>query len=121
VKLDDIDKTERCFLRHGPKAVLIRRLVPVVRSLISIPAGAERMSLGLFLRLIAAGSLVWNTVLIFAGYQLGERWHLIESPVGVCRRPSSGWRSLRWPGWWRAGSCAAVRSVRKSSRTIDFG
>ena len=83
VKVRDVDKAEEWFDRHGPKAVLIGRLVPVVRSLISIPAGVERMSVALFLPLTAVGSLVWNSLLIVAGYQLGERWHVVESSVGV--------------------------------------
>jgi membrane protein DedA with SNARE-associated domain len=83
VKVEDVDKAEAWFLRHGPRAVLIGRLVPVVRSLISVPAGVERMSMTLFLTLTAVGSLVWNSALIIAGYLLGEQWHLVESSVGV--------------------------------------
>ncbi|MEV5963986.1 DedA family protein [Kribbella sp. NPDC051952] len=86
VKLKDVDKAEDWFNRHGPKAVLIGRLVPVVRSLISVPAGVERMSVPLFLALTAVGSLVWNSLLIVAGYQLGERWHVVESSVGVFQK-----------------------------------
>jgi membrane protein DedA with SNARE-associated domain len=83
VKVEDVDKAEDWFARHGPKAVLIGRLVPVVRSLISVPAGVERMSIMLFLGLTALGSLVWNSALIIAGYLLGEQWHVVESSVGV--------------------------------------
>jgi membrane protein DedA with SNARE-associated domain len=83
VKIEDVDKAEDWFTRHGPKAVLIGRLVPVVRSLISVPAGVERMSVPLFLMLTAMGSLIWNSLLIVAGYQLGERWHVVESSVSV--------------------------------------
>lgn len=86
VKIADIDKAEGWFARHGPQAVLIGRLVPVVRSLISIPAGVERMSVSLFLGLTAAGSLIWNSLLIIAGYQLGEQWHVIEQYVGVLQK-----------------------------------
>ncbi|GAB3949921.1 DedA family protein [Kribbella albertanoniae] len=82
VKVEDIDKAEEWFNRHGPKAVLIGRLVPIVRSMISVPA-VERMSVPLFLLLTTFGSAVWNTALIVAGYQLGERWHVVESSVGV--------------------------------------
>jgi membrane protein DedA with SNARE-associated domain len=84
--VQDIDKAEDWFNRHGPKAVLIGRLVPVVRSLISVPAGVERMPVALFLPLTAIGSLVWNSLLIVAGYQLGERWHVVESSVGVFQK-----------------------------------
>ncbi|WP_406052015.1 DedA family protein [Kribbella sp. NBC_00889] len=83
VKLEDVDKAETWFTRHGPQAVLIGRLVPVVRSLISVPAGVERMPVSLFLVLTALGSLIWNSLLIVAGYQLGERWQVVESSVGV--------------------------------------
>jgi membrane protein DedA with SNARE-associated domain len=83
MKVEDVDKAEEWFAKHGPKAVLIGRLVPVVRSLISVPAGVERMAVPLFLALTAFGSLVWNSVLIVAGYTLGEKWHVVESFVGV--------------------------------------
>jgi membrane protein DedA with SNARE-associated domain len=83
VKVEDIDKAEEWFNRHGAKAVLIGRLVPVVRSLISVPAGVERMTVPLFLALTALGSAVWNSALIVAGYALGEKWHVVESSVGV--------------------------------------
>jgi membrane protein DedA with SNARE-associated domain len=83
VKVEDVDKAEAWFNRHGAKAVLIGRLVPVVRSLISVPAGVERMRVSLFLALTALGSAVWNTALIVAGYALGEKWHVVESSVGV--------------------------------------
>ncbi|MGY4769377.1 DedA family protein [Kribbella sp. CWNU-51] len=86
VKVRDVDKAEDWFNRHEPKVVLIGRLVPVVRSLISVPAGVERMSVALFLPLTAIGSLVWNSLLIVAGYQLGERWHVVESSVGVFQK-----------------------------------
>ena len=83
LKIEDVDKAEAWFDRHGSKAVLIGRLVPVVRSLISVPAGVERMPVALFLLLTGLGSLIWNSLLIVAGYQLGERWHVVESSVGV--------------------------------------
>lgn len=86
VKVKDVDKAEDWFNRHGPKAVLIGRLVPVVRSLISVPAGVERMSVPLFMALTAVGSLVWNSLLIVAGYELGERWHVVESSVGIFQK-----------------------------------
>jgi membrane protein DedA with SNARE-associated domain len=83
VKVEDVDKAEEWFDRHGAKAVLIGRLVPVVRSLISVPAGVERMRVPLFVALTAGGSLVWNSALIIAGYFLGEKWHVVESSIGI--------------------------------------
>ncbi len=83
VKLEDVDKAEDWFNRHGDWAVLIGRLIPIVRSLISIPAGVERMPLWRFVAFTTLGSAVWNTLLVGAGYLLGEQWHIVEESVGV--------------------------------------
>ncbi|MFK3733990.1 DedA family protein [Streptomyces sp. NPDC088090] len=86
VKVADLERTEAWFGRHGTKAVLLGRMVPIFRSLISVPAGVERMPVPLFLLLTTAGSLVWNSVLVLAGYALGDRWELVESYVGVASK-----------------------------------
>ncbi len=83
IDVEDVDKAESWFKRHGAKAVLIARVVPVVRSLISIPAGVERMPLPTFMLLTTLGSAVWNSVLIGAGYLLGERYHVVEQYLGI--------------------------------------
>lgn len=83
VKTSDLEKTEDWFARHGTKAVFFGRMVPVFRSLISVPAGLERMPLPVFLGLTGLGSLIWNSVLVLAGYWLGDRWELVEQYVGV--------------------------------------
>ncbi|MFI7703149.1 DedA family protein [Nonomuraea sp. NPDC049480] len=83
LKVSDIDKTEAWFLKHGRKTVFFGRMIPIFRSLISIPAGMERMPLGGFTLLTTAGSLVWNTIFVLAGYFLGENWSLVETYVGV--------------------------------------
>ncbi len=62
------------FDRWGNWVVLGARVVPIARSLVSIPAGMTRMPLGRFIALTALGSLVWNAILIGAGYQLGANW-----------------------------------------------
>jgi membrane protein DedA with SNARE-associated domain len=72
--VSDVERTERWFARYGGWAVLIGRCVPVVRSLISIPAGMTRMPMGRFLLYTAIGSGVWNTVFVTAGYALGAQW-----------------------------------------------
>jgi membrane protein DedA with SNARE-associated domain len=86
VDVADVDKAEAWFARHGTKAVFFGRMVPLVRSMISVPAGVERMSPVLFLALTAAGSLIWNSVFVVAGYQLGENWHIVESYAGILSR-----------------------------------
>jgi membrane protein DedA with SNARE-associated domain len=74
LKKEDVRRSEKWFLKHGEQAVFFCRFVPIVRSLISLPAGAARMRLSAFLILTAAGSLIWNVVLIFLGRAAGEAW-----------------------------------------------
>ncbi|WP_420705380.1 MULTISPECIES: DedA family protein [unclassified Streptomyces] len=83
VKTSDVERTEAWFARHGTKAVFFGRFVPIFRSMISVPAGVERMRLPVFLLLTSTGSLVWNTAFIAAGYALGARWHEVTDLVGL--------------------------------------
>lgn len=78
----DLDRGERFFHRHGGKVVLLGRGAPFLRSVVSIPAGYVRMPLLRFTGLTAFGSGVWNSVLIGAGYRLGERWDRVGGVVG---------------------------------------
>ena len=71
---EDLDRADGWFERHGGTAVLVGRLVPGVRSLISVPAGVERMPLVRFTLYTLAGSAGWNAVLVLLGHQLGQRW-----------------------------------------------
>lgn len=74
MEVEDLDRAEAWFERHGGAAVLIGRCVPIVRSLVSIPAGLERMPQARFLLYTAIGSAVWNSLLIVGGYVLGSQW-----------------------------------------------
>ena len=74
LKPEDVDKATAWFVKYEKKAVLICRCVPIVRSLISIPAGIAEMNVPLFLLLTAVGSAVWNTVLVTVGSFLGNQW-----------------------------------------------
>ncbi|MFB9683789.1 DedA family protein [Amycolatopsis plumensis] len=78
----DFDRTSAWFARHGGKAVFFGRMIPVFRSLVSVPAGVERMPFGRFLLFTTAGSLIWNTAFVVAGYLLGENWPLVERYAG---------------------------------------
>lgn len=86
LKVEDVDRSEAWFARHGAKAVFFGRMVPLFRSMISVPAGIERMPLPTFLGLTALGSLVWNAVFVTAGYLLGESWYLVEGYAGVVQK-----------------------------------
>lgn len=83
VKAKDIEKSEDWFNRHGMKAVFFGRMIPVFRSLISVPAGVERMPLPVFLCLTTLGSAIWNTAFIMAGYALGENWKEVSGYVST--------------------------------------
>ncbi|EIZ3192248.1 DedA family protein [Listeria monocytogenes] len=74
LKEADIERAESFFLKYGSWAVFLCRMIPLIRSLISIPAGMTKMKMSRFLILTTAGSLLWNTVLIGLGAMLGESW-----------------------------------------------
>ena len=79
LKASDIDKADHWFDTKGNKTVFFCRFIPVVRSLISIPAGMSEMAMGKFLLYTITGSLIWNTVLLFVGSKVGENWNRIEA------------------------------------------
>lgn len=82
-KETDVDKADEWFDKYGGLAVMLCRVVPIVRSLISIPAGLRKMPMHTFLLYTTLGSLAWNTILIFAGYLLGDNWDHVEEYVGI--------------------------------------
>ncbi|MFD6277241.1 DedA family protein [Streptomyces sp. NPDC060209] len=86
VKASDLVRTEEWFAKHGTKAVFFGRMVPIFRSLISVPAGVERMPLHVFILLTTLGSLIWNSLLVMAGYWLGDRWETVETYVGFASK-----------------------------------
>jgi membrane protein DedA with SNARE-associated domain len=82
VSARDIDKSKEWFERHGTKAVLICRVIPGARSLISLPAGLAHMPVGQFVLYSTIGSAVWTTALAFAGRALGRNYEDVEKFVG---------------------------------------
>lgn len=74
LKNEDIDKADQWFDTKGNKTVFFCRFIPIVRSLISIPAGMSEMDMKKFIIYTIAGSLIWNTVLLFIGSKVGENW-----------------------------------------------
>lgn len=79
----DVDRAADWFERHGRWAVFVGRLIPGVRSLISLPAGAAQMPLWQFLAYTALGSGLWNALLVGAGVTLGSNWERVERYAGV--------------------------------------
>ena len=74
----ELDRAQAWFDRHGAKAVLIGRVVPLVRSLVSVPAGLAHMPLGAFVLYTALGSFIWNAILVGFGWVLGDQWDLVR-------------------------------------------
>jgi membrane protein DedA with SNARE-associated domain len=92
VSRDDIERSEQWFQRHGVLAVFLCRLVPGIRSLISVPAGIARMNVALFLAATAVGTALWATALALAGFWLGRNFGAVE----------------RWLGWITIAVIAAL-------------
>ena len=99
---DEVDKAEAWFNKYGEWAVFIGRLLPVVRSFISIPAGLARMNLWRFSLYTFAGSFIWSLGLAYGGYLLGENWEELRSamrpfdiPILVILAGGFGWFLLR--------------------------
>lgn len=82
LEVEDLERAEQWFARHGELSVLLGRCIPVVRSLISIPAGVEGMPRWRFTVLTTLGSAVWNAVFILAGYSLGAQFTDVERYSG---------------------------------------
>ena len=79
----DLTRAEEWFYRHAVSAVLVGRCVPLIRSVVSIPAGFRRMKLVPYIAYTFLGSLVWNIALVGAGAMLGENWERVEPVVAT--------------------------------------
>ena len=85
VSTGEFDRARKWFERHGGKAVFIGRLIPGLRSIVSIPAGIQKMPFGAFLAFTVAGSVLWSAVLAAAGYALGAGYDQVDrllDPLG---------------------------------------
>jgi membrane protein DedA with SNARE-associated domain len=74
----DLEITDKFFQRRGSIAIFICRFIPVVRHLISIPAGVARMPLGKFCLYTILGAAIWNSFLTWVGFKLGENWETLR-------------------------------------------
>lgn len=82
-KREDVERSAKWFTNKGKITVFVCRFVPIVRSLISIPAGMTKMPMGIFLLYTTAGTFLWNTVLVHLGVFAGESWERIADYVDV--------------------------------------
>ncbi|WP_075529149.1 DedA family protein [Sporosarcina ureilytica] len=79
----DIHRADAWFDKYGPWTVFFCRLIPLIRSLISIPAGMSNMNFPLFILLTTLGSLLWNGILVMVGVSVGENWQSIVTYMDV--------------------------------------
>ena len=78
IRPHEIDLADEFFAKHGSATVFIGRLLPVVRTFISFPAGVARMNLGKFIVYSTAGAFIWSMLLVYAGTVLGANWTQIR-------------------------------------------
>ena len=79
LKSENVKKSINHFKTNGKKSIFFGRFVPIIRSFISIPAGLSKMNIKLFVILTTIGSLIWNTIFIFIGYFLKDKWEIITT------------------------------------------
>lgn len=106
----DLARGERFFERHGTQIIFFGRFIPLVRSIVSVPAGWSRMPLPRFTLFTVIGAGIWNAVFIVIGYQLGARWQRVErwvEPIGYAVLVGLG----LWLTW------AAARKIRAVVRS----
>lgn len=116
--VEDVDRTVAWFGRHGGKAVFFGRMLPIFRSLISIPAGVVRMPLWRFGLLTLAGSFVWNTVFVLSGYVLGAQWHIVEEYAGVLQHVVIAGAAAALV-WFTVVRVRQLRGDRARGRAVD--
>ncbi|GGI01508.1 MULTISPECIES: DedA family protein [Mammaliicoccus] len=80
---EDVRKADAWFDKYGPWTVFFCRFIPLIRSLISIPAGMSGMNQWLFLLLTTLGTLIWNLILVIVGAKVGDNWHQIVNYMDV--------------------------------------
>jgi membrane protein DedA with SNARE-associated domain len=81
IRRHDIEKTEKWFANHGKATIFFARLVPVVRHIISLPAGVARMPLRAFFVQTFLGATLWGSFLVLLGYYLGEHWETVANKL----------------------------------------
>lgn len=79
---EDVEKTIGWFDRHGKKAILFGRCIPIIRSLVSVPAGMAQIQMPVFLAYTMIGSTIWNILLVSLGAILGASWEVVAVYIG---------------------------------------
>lgn len=115
VSESDYDRALAFFGKYGMPVIFFGRLIPIIRSIISIPAGAERMPMGQFLLFTTIGSAIWSGILTYAGFLLGENWERVLEITDEYQTITVivlGILFVALVAWW-------LLSGRKQSRALD--
>lgn len=114
IRPHELELADRFFEKYGPATAFFSRLMPIVRTFISFPAGVARMPLGKFIVYSTLGALPWSILLVWAGEQLGANWveirHMLQpydlliAALGVLFVAGFIWWRLGMPGWRRGSS-----------------
>ena len=109
IRPHELELADRFFAKYGPATAFVSRLLPIVRTFISFPAGVARMPLGTFIAYSTAGAFLWSIALVWAGVQLGSRWvdirHALQPFDGLIAIAVVAlvalfiWTRLGRPGW----------------------
>ena len=105
IRPHEIELAEHFFQRYGAATAFFSRLLPIVRTFISFPAGVARMPIGTFVVYSTAGAFLWSTLLVFAGMQLGANWTAIRhalQPFDLLIAVIAGLAIVLFV-WWRLG------------------
>lgn len=108
-KREDVELTLDWFSKKGTKAVFLCRCIPILRSLISIPAGMSGMAMGPFMAMTAAGTIVWNIVLVHLGAFAGASWGIITKYMDTYKN----WTVLIFAALVMAGAVIFLKKRRK--------
>ncbi|WP_046225975.1 DedA family protein [Paenibacillus dauci] len=109
IKKEDVHRADAWFDKYGYWTVLFCRMIPLVRSLISIPAGMSNMKFGLFLLFTTIGTVIWNTILVTVGAALGENWHSITNFMDI-------YSNIAYAVIAVAGICLIIWFVRRNKK-----
>lgn len=108
-KREDVELTLDWFSKKGTKAVFFCRCIPILRSLISIPAGMSGMAMGPFMAMTVAGTIVWNVVLVHLGAFAGASWGIITKYMDTYKN----WTVLIFAALVMAGAVIFLKKRRK--------
>ena len=114
----ELDRAEVWFEKHGEAAVFVSRLLPVVRTFISLPAGVARMPFGKFTIYTFLGCLPWTFALAGIGYAVGSRWHIVERyfrPIAIV----IGLICVAVAAWWLVKRFRAKRAAEAAAGTVE--